>query len=180
MDDGQEYVEGADNYIWFYLIGKLVRPRIIAEMGTRFGYSLKMFVDGAGHPPAEYQIRVFDEERDGFKPLDTCLAYFRTVIGVQDIQATRSDTRSLTSLNLPAPADLCMVDADHTTAGCLHECSLALASVRPGGMIVVDDILNPDVKVGADEFCCRNGLTAHYLPSLRGIYLIPVSRGSHA
>jgi hypothetical protein len=47
-DAGHPFVETDNNYVWFRAIGAVYRPKTIVELGSRYGYSLKAFTDGAG------------------------------------------------------------------------------------------------------------------------------------
>lgn len=120
VDEGKDFVSGSDNYVWFYLIGKLFRPRVISEMGSRFGYSMKCFVDGSGRGADEFTIRSFDAECDGIETLGVFESYFKTEMGIKDIAITRADTQSLSTLDMDGRCDLSMVDGMHTVEGCLH------------------------------------------------------------
>jgi len=179
MDEGKDFVSGYNNYVWFYIIALNYRPRKIVEMGTRFGYSMKAFVDGANHQPNEYDIHVYDIECDGIKTLHVFENYFRSILNIEKIAVNKVDTQSIDSLSVKY-ADLVMVDAYHTEEGVFHECSLGWEALRPGGVMVVDDInddatLNACAKKGTLRFCESKGLNPVYLPSFRGIYLIEKS-----
>lgn len=171
MDKDADFVTGNNNYVWFYLIGKYFRPKVIVEMGTRFGYSMKAFVKGAGYSPKHYSLWSFDCESDGMKTLDIFEYFFRNSLRIEDIHINRLDTRNISSLNL-SEIDLCFVDANHTTEGCYHECELGFDALKTGGVLIVDDVNYNEVKAGVEKFCNEVGLTFSYLPSLRGIYLI--------
>lgn len=172
MDLGKDFVSGSDNYVWFYLIGKLLRPRVIAELGSRFGYSMKCFVEGAGHPPEEMVVRSFDAECDGIQTLHVFEDYFRKALRVQNIKITKTDTQRLKTIWMDGEADLCMVDGMHTVDGCLHECRLAWAALKSGGVMVVDDIIYQMPKDGLDKFCVEVGVEYEVIKSLRGIALV--------
>jgi predicted O-methyltransferase YrrM len=177
MDSGMDFVESDNNYIWFYTIGKYFRPQVIVEMGTRFGYSLKAFVDGTGRPASDLSLWAYDSECDGLKTLHICENYFKER-GVA-ININRSDTRLLTALEANN-ADLVMVDAYHTEDGAFHECELAWNALKNGGIIVFDDASeeatpNGIAKKGALNFCSKYNLMPYYLPSFRGIFLIEKS-----
>lgn len=172
MDEGKDFVSGSDNYVWFYLIGKLVRPRVIAELGSRFGYSMKCFVEGAGHPPEEMVVRAFDAECDGIKTLHVFEDYFRKALRIQNIKITKADTQSLKTLWMDGQADLCMVDGMHTVKGCLHECRLAWEALKPGGVMVIDDLDNQMVVDGFHRFCSEVGAKYEMIPSLRIIAVV--------
>lgn len=168
IDEGKDFVSGDDNYVWLHLIGRVVRPKVIAEMGSRFGYSLKCFVEGAGHQTDQFVIRSFDGEFDGIETLNIMEDYFRNVIGVKDMVVARVDTQHLTTLGMDGQCDLCMVDGMHTVEGCLHECRLAWDALKPGGVMVVDDVNFEMPKEGLDQFCVESGATYEIIRSLRG------------
>lgn len=170
MDKDADFVTGDNNYVWFYLIGKYFRPKIIVEMGTRFGYSMKAFVKGAGHAPKLYDLWIFDNECDGIK-LDVFEDYFTNNLKIKNLHIKRADTSAVSSLGMTW-ADLCFVDALHTTEGCYHECSMGFDALKKGGVLVVDDVNYDEIKMGVEKFCNERGLNYSYLPSLRGIYLI--------
>jgi len=170
MDKGADFVSGDNNYVWFYLIGKCYKPKVIAEAGTRFGYSMKAFVKGAGHNSDEYSLYSYDSECDGIKTLDIFEDYFRGM-GIRKLYINRVNTKTLTSLNITG-VDLFLADGYHTTEGCYHECSLGFEALKVGGVMVVDDVNFDFIKAGVEKFCADNSLSYTYLPSLRGIYLI--------
>ena len=170
MDKDAEFVTGDNNYVWFYLIGKYFRPKTIAEMGTRFGYSMKAFVKGAGHAPKFYSLWSFDLECDGIT-LNIFEDYFKNHLKIKNLHINKVNTWEISSLNVSS-VDLCFVDGYHTTDGCYHECELGFNSLRSGGVMVVDDVNFDFIKTGVEKFCNERGLSYSYLPSLRGIYLI--------
>lgn len=171
MDVGKDFVSGDNNYAWFHAIGKTYKPRVIVEMGTRFGYSLKAFTSGAGHPPEDFSLWVYDVECDGIKTLDVFERYFEAA-GFTDINIHRVNTQSLTTLGI-AGVDLAMVDGEHTESGCLHECNLAWDALDSGGIMVIDDASYEAPRAGVMKFCEQRHIEPlEYLPSLRGIYLI--------
>lgn len=171
MDKDADFVTGDNNYVWFYLIGKYFRPKVIAELGTRFGYSMKAFVKGAEHAPELYSLWSYDLECDGIRTLSIFENYFKNSLEIKDVHVNKVDTRGISSLNI-SDADLCFVDANHTTEGCYHECELGFNSLKTGGVLVIDDVNYDEVKTGAEKFCNERGLDYSYLPSLRGIYII--------
>lgn len=172
MDKESDFVTGDNNYVWFFLIGKYFKPKVIAETGTRFGYSMKAFVSGAGHNPEEFSIWSYDCECDGIRTLDIFKDYFINNLHIKNLHINTSNIRTLSSLSITRPVDLYMVDADHSAAGCYHECSLGFESLKKGGIMIVDDVNFSEPRTGVERFCSERGLTFEYLPSLRGIYII--------
>lgn len=177
-DESADFVND-HNYLWWAAIGKVVQPRVIAEMGTRYGYSLWSLAYHSFHPLSEITLHVFDAEVDGVKTLDTFERTFRDY-GFKDIRIVRENTQTLDTLGLNHTANLVVVDAWHTFDGVKKECELALGAVKPGGYILVDDTKsNPDgspncVRDGCEAFCRDHDLPYAYLPSYRGIHLIRV------
>jgi len=172
VDEGQDFVSGDDNYIWYYVIGLFFRPKVIAEMGSRFGYSMKCFVDGAGHTPDKYLLRSFDNECDGLETITIFEHYFRVVRGINDLVVVKADTRDLTTLGLDNQCDLCLVDALHTAEGCQHECELAWDALKVGGVMVVDDINYPLPLEGLTNFCANRNVSYQVLESFRGTAIV--------
>lgn len=171
-DAGADFLASDNYYSWYYHAGAILRPAVIAEMGVRFGYSLKAVIDGSGLPYYAVEILGVDDERDGRETLGVFQKYFFDK-GTRRLTLLRTDTQKLTTLGMKNPADLVHVDAWHTEAGCYHECELAYDAVRPGGFILVDDAVGGGaVRAGADRFCRHQGLASVYFPTLRGLLAI--------
>ncbi len=172
IDEGKDFVSGDDNYVWFHLVASVIKPKFIAEMGSRFGYSLKCFVEGSGHSMDQYSLRSFDFECDGIETLKIMEDYFKNVMGIEDIVITKVDTQQLKSLDLDNQCDLCLVDGMHTTEGCYHECWLAWDALKSGGVMVVDDFHADILKEGLDKFCTESGAVYESINSFRGMAII--------
>lgn len=172
-DLGAEWVEGRNNYVWWYLIGLYFRPARILEIGTRFGYSLKALISASPRLPEDYSITVFDNESDSDKnPLTVFELYFKHTLGIHDLRIHRDDTQKLSKLPVDTPMDMVVVDANHTAEGAYHDCGLAFETLRPGGILVVDDTNPGDVREGCERFCKERSLPWAFLTSLRGIHLV--------
>lgn len=172
QDKGCAFVAG-DNYCYWAAIGIYYRPKRIAEIGTRFGYSLKALVRGATHPPEDYFLAAFDNEcNPGDKnPLGVFAHYFTERLNINRLRLERVDTQTVDALGV-CDMDLAVVDADHSEKGCHHDCRLAFAALRPGGVLVVDDTRPGEVRDGCERFCRERGLDFAFLPSMTGIHLI--------
>lgn len=179
-DRGCDWVAGANNYTWWYAIGAVKHPRKIVEIGSRFGYSLKAIMMGAGRN--QTVLYVIDDERDADRePLKILERHFKTWDAeyerVADLAIRREDSQKLVTL-MPANCqmgvgfDLGSVDADHSMYGCYHDCGLVWEILRPGGLMVVDDCQPGCVRDGCERFCRDMGVEWAYLPSLRGIHLV--------
>ena len=165
------WVTGANNYVWFHLVGAYYRPRRVLEIGTRFGYSLWAVLKGAGLSDVA-EVTCYDAEvDDDHEPLAFVERWFARR-GIQ-VRANRDDTRLLTALDVPTPVDYALVDADHSEAGCYHDCELAWACVRPGGVLAVDDTEpGGEVRAAAERFCRARGVPWAHLPTYRGLTLV--------
>lgn len=91
------------------------------------------------------------------------------------------DTQTIPSGNsLPgSPYDVIHVDGNHSQQGVQHDLDIALASLAPGGAIVVDDIdYIPDVKAGAEAWVRAHAakVTCQYVKTLRGDFVIRRNR----
>lgn len=170
-DAGRDYVTGDNNYVWLYLLGKLVRPRSIVETGTRFGYSLLSFMSGSGIHPKHCSIWCCDDDSDGIDSLTVFNRYFLNTLMVRDLTRVCRDTAAVSDTGV-RDADLAFVDALHTADGCYHECRLLWKSLRSGGVLVIDDIDNDDVLQGALRFLREIGRLPWHIPSLRGLYVL--------
>lgn len=168
------YYITAGIYSWWHAVGNEFKPRSIAEMGSRHGYSLWALWKGSGRPSSEMSIWVYDDERDGGSPLTYLETTFRAN-GFVDLHITRRDTQTLETLGIPHPVDLSVVDAWHTEDGVQKECELALAATRPGGIIVVDDTQPGGcVRRGCEKFIEKHNLEWAYLPTYQGVHLLRV------
>lgn len=172
MDEGKDFISGDDNYVWFYLLAAVVRPKFIVEMGSRFGYSLKCFIEGANHQKDEYIIKSFDFECDGIETLKIMENYVKNVIGIKNIIITKVNTLELESLGVDGLCDLCLVDGMHTVEGCRHECWLAWNALKSGGVMVIDDFYDEMPREGLNQFCADSGAFYEVINSFRGMAII--------
>lgn len=131
------------------------RPRRIAEIGVRWGYSAYSFL--SANPSASYTgFDIIAGPHGGAKCCDT-FGYVRNLLALHFPDARldlhHSDTRLLTELP-GGPFDFLHIDGDHSEAGCTHDLSLAMDACTPGGTILVDDYnYIAGVTRAADRFC---------------------------
>jgi hypothetical protein len=171
MDVGASFL-GHESYVWYYVLGQHYRPKTLVEIGTRFGYSLRSMIYGSGQPVEAW---CYDNEYDHEGSLQYVENFFRSRLPYSRFHPHRVNTRDLNSLGIPAEVDLAHVDAEHTERGSYEDCLLVRPYVRPGGVILVDDVGGEDgkhVKAGADRFCEEFGLQPVFLDNYRGVYLI--------
>lgn len=170
-DAGEEWVEGANNYVWWRAVGETFKPKSVVEIGTRFGYSLTSLLSTC--VTMRTRIAVVDDERDAdVEPLRVFEHHFRVNMLVSDVTILRADSQKLSELPFTGSFDLGSVDADHTADGCHHDCGLVWDVLRPGGLMVVDDCQPGGVRDGCERFCRERGVDFAYLPSLRGVHLV--------
>lgn len=173
-DRNCDFVLGNNYYSWFAAIGQYFRPKRILEIGTRYGYSMKAFVEGADYIMEAYDLTVFDSECDPGtpEPLKVFEDYFRNTLNIQQIRIERVNTQTIDDLGILTPVDLAHVDADHSDAGCYHDCSLAWNALRDGGVLIVDDTNPGCVRDATERFCKERNLEFTFLPTLRGCHVI--------
>lgn len=177
-DDEAKFRTGKfhDYYRAKYAVASLFRPRRIAEIGVRWGYSAWSFLRAC--PCASYDGYDLQQgTHGGVKGADT-FDWFLALVGrdfpAADVAVHRMDTQELDALD--GPCELVHVDGDHTESGCRHDLELALAACAPGGVILVDDYdYIAGVRRATDRFCQERasqlaGRIA--LPTLRGDCLI--------
>lgn len=171
-DKGHEFVSTRNNYVYWNVIGRYYMPRRIAEIGTRFGYSLKAIVDGTAHIPSELVVRCWDVELDDDRePLKVAEAYFALMM--IDFRAYRLNTRSTDALNPDGgPFDLVSVDGDHSTDGALADMKLLAPLMAPGAVMCVDDTNPGSVSAAVERFVADTGWEWAYLPTLRGMTVL--------
>jgi predicted O-methyltransferase YrrM len=169
VDHGQVFVEGDNNYTWYDALGAMLRPRSVVEIGVRYGYSLKCLLN---YSPRPLRVLAVDNEYNGEKTNDAFEWFFFFKLAVDDLVLVNRDSQTITEL--PGTGfDVGSVDGFHSAAGCKHDCELVWATLRPGGVLVVDDTApGGDPRAGCEEFCREVGAEWAYLPTLRGMHLV--------
>lgn len=163
-DRGADWLQGSNYYNVYRALGERFRPRIIGEIGVRFGYSLWCLASGAA------AVKVYGWDNQSY--VSGCLEIARRNLADFDPTLIMCDTQRITGLECD-PLDLFHVDADHTEAGALHDLKLAAGVTRHEGVILVDDTSHcPPVNAAVERFCRICGATVEYLPTLRGMGVI--------
>ena len=157
-----------------YEICKEHKPKRIAEIGVRAGYSAWSFLQAC--PKAGYFG--FDANNgqhggeggeDGSFTLwaDTILSPYACTIELVDTQSV--DDLGINNI------DFFHVDGDHSVEGVIHDLDLAYKAVKVGGLILVDDItfIN-DVRNGVARWMAENRekIRNEFRSSMRGEMLI--------
>ena len=153
-------------------ICKEFSPKTIAEIGVRAGYSSWTFMQAC--PQAKlYCIDANNGTHGGAGGQDGCYkSWASKILADYNFEYIDCDTQKVESLNLQN-IDFFHVDGDHTVHGVMHDLDLALQSISPQGVILIDDITYiQDVNVGVKAWLKKNKLKHEYRESLRGECLI--------
>lgn len=176
-DEGADYIQGRDYYLWYYILARHYRPANIAEIGTRYGYSLKSLVLGSlsRRPAGELKVYSFDDE--SYEPGSTRVARAMCDdLGVAS-EFTAMDTQESDDLGL-SRIDLFHVDGCHTFAGAFTDLIRARASLSPDGVILIDDVDHsaPHLPRAVRWFCREFGFSYDYVPHFRGLGVLTPAR----
>jgi hypothetical protein len=158
-----------------FQIANFIKPHRIAEIGVRYGYSAYAFLSAV--PEASYTGYDLVGGGHGGVAVDT-FEHVRKILGRDfpraQVALIHADSQKLESLD--GLFDFVHVDGNHSEAGCLHDCRLAIEALAPGGYILVDDYeYIAGVKAAVGEFLGeQNGAIERSFPypSLRGEYVI--------
>lgn len=170
IDRGADFTGPTANcYVWHYSLGYYLRPRIVVEIGTRFGYSILSMFRSPQSRERLQMVHCFDNESCAAGSTQHAAKHF----DANNIPHTITvvDTQTLNNLSV-AGADLCHVDADHSSGGCMHDCLIAWECLNQGGYLLIDDAKFYSVASGASEFLRKVSRHAEFLPSLRGMFLV--------
>ena len=174
-DYGAAYLVSNQYYSWYHAIGEVLKPKFIAEFGTRFGYSLISLIKGAGGSPWVERVWFWDVECYSAHS-NTVASENLKILGI-DFLSTRVDTCHLDTLG-DVEVDLFHIDASHHFHGTVYDLCLAWRHLRSGGFMLVDDVdLIPEAKRAVDFFLCRiEGFFSFFLPTYRGLTVIHKER----
>lgn len=114
------------------MLSLIMQPKYVLEIGTFTGFSALCLAEGLAPGGRLYTIEVREE--------DAILAqsYFNRCERVHDIHLCLGEAAHIIP-TLPYPWDLVFIDADKT--GYSHYLDLVLPMVRPGGIILADNVL---------------------------------------
>lgn len=165
-----------DYYRYYFAICEHFKPLRIGEIGVRRGYSSLAMLKGSmsgGVPFNELELFGFDNQCYVHDSLTHVWNYFKQNMPGLRYFGREVDTRKIDDLEVTG-LDLFHVDGDHYFEGCLHDMQLAAKALKPGGVMLVDDIIAGlgSVKPAADMWCRENQITPLFIPHLRGLYLI--------
>ena len=159
-----------------YRLAKFVKPKVIAEIGVRAGYSGWAFLQAA--PEAKYYGLDANNGSHGGKGINEhdWWSHAKDILHEYNTVLTEVDTQKVNTLTsiIKDLVDLFHVDGDHTKEGVKHDLDLAAKVLSPTGAILVDDIhyIKP-VRLGVDEWLDKHKeFKGQYVHSLRGETLI--------
>ena len=170
--DRDWFTKICDKYSVKYAVAKMVKPKIIAEIGVRAGYSAWAFLKAC--PSSIYYG--FDDCSDennpewklGFNALVHTESMLSDKFQESIVTMKNINTQSVSDLGIN-DVDLFHVDGDHSYHGCMHDLYLAMWSLSENGVILIDDYdFLQTVKMACDEFASKTGMTMVHIPSARG------------
>lgn len=142
-DRNAPYLQGRDYYAWYWALGHAAAPRVIVELGVRYGYSLAALAAGARAalgPNVRLRLYGFDNESCNAGSCAIAQAGLSRRFPDDEVVITKvDDLYVLPALEIPGRADLVHADARHDYAGCRDDLRLAQGVIAPGGVILVDD-----------------------------------------
>lgn len=167
-------------YPWYRAIGCATAPRLILELGVRYGYSAVALITGCNWAGVRPTYVGVDGHIDGVDSNSYALGYLNTM----DCNSAvlQADTRNVADVCAKIGQlelglyDLVHVDADHSPEGIINEIRIAKNFVKPDGVILIDDLDTPHVRRAADEFCATLGITPIEIPTHHGLYLVDMAK----
>ena len=164
-DVDRAHIAKNENYVWYYAIGQYFKPKTIAEIGVKYGYSIKSLLEGAG------SIYVEGYDNEIHRPGSNQIVIDRLIaLGVKH-RIYNLDTQQINILT--GDFDLVHVDGSHVYNDALHDMRLAWAAIKYGGIMLVDDCRYIDfVQRALQDFCKEQMVASVYLPSYRGLSMV--------
>jgi predicted O-methyltransferase YrrM len=166
-----------DYYRHKYEICCQANPKVLLEIGVRWGYSAFAFLSAA--PKAHYcGIDMIGGGHGGVRvdTFERVTAMLERHFPEATVELVRSDTRLLTAIPGRRCYDFIHVDGSHRHSACRHDLELAWQAARPEAMIVVDDYDYIDgVRRAVNHFLLAHSgqISRHWhVRSLRGDYII--------
>lgn len=169
-----------EKYPWYWAIAKQVKPLIIAEIGTYWGYSLMAMAKGAiaggvkNVSGQNVSVNGFDNEQ--YAP--GCLEWARNAFLMEGIAHNLmfGDTQDMKELPLHM-VNLFHVDGDHSKESCAHDLELAERTMVPrprrDAVILVDDVgWTLGVREATESFAAKYKYDIVWLPCHKGLALL--------
>lgn len=172
-DPNADYMVSPDYYSWYAAIGRYFKPKRIAEIGVRYGYSLYAMVTATGHEPQDMTLMGWDLETYLYTP--GCTKVVQDMMrgkGYLKSSISKLDTFTVQSLDGCNEMDLFHVDGAHDYMHVKHDVKLALQSLRSGGVLIMDDCeFSKETGNAGREVLNAHGIEFVMLPTFRGHYL---------
>lgn len=169
-DANQPYLRDKNTYTWYYAISKTLQPKVIAEIGCRFGYSLRSMLYGS---PVTETVYVWDNESYEVG----CLTNIETLL--QDAKVKyhihKQDTQALERFDVDHKIDLFHVDGDHSIQGTYYDLKKAYDCLSEDGVMLVDDTacsVCPGVQAAVQLFCSEYSIECIEVPSFHGLSML--------
>lgn len=169
-DINQPYLRSKNTYTWYYAIAKALQPKIIAEIGCRFGYSLRAMLYGS--PAAEF-VYVWDNESYE----NGCLTHIESLLNNANVphQINKQDTQQLEAFKIDRKVDLFHVDGDHSIQGAYYDLKKAYDCLSETGILLIDDTATsvcPGVQAAVQLFCTEYPVECIEVPSFHGLTML--------
>jgi predicted O-methyltransferase YrrM len=169
----------ARNYYQFYrVLGQDEKPRSILEIGTRYGYSLISMVLG-GIDTVEHVVCLDNQSYGNTFDLPSQQVAEKNLRAVGykgKAEFYVDNSRNLREhISEDRQFDIVHVDGDHTYGGAKKNMHLAWPNVRPGGIMIVDDIDNKSVWKAVEECIDELGVdddNVDFMGSKHGLVII--------
>lgn len=162
-------------YLQKHIIAMLYRPKKIAEIGVRWGYSAFSFLSAS--PQAEYTGFDMIGGGHGGAKVDTYM-YVDGLLNKNfpdaKINLVYQNTQELKEM--PSKYDFIHIDGDHSTNAVSHDMAIGWQALIPGGvMLIDDDVKIKGVRAAVDKFLKKHFDLLDYfyrMPSLTGEVII--------
>lgn len=169
---GGVYLEDVERRV-LVALARHVRPQTVIEIGVQDGQTARCVLSacpgiarylGIDLPPGSRPALAI-QETEIPKAAGVC------AVGKPGFEVLLADTRKLTAEALP-PADLIFIDGGHDYLTVKHDTELAMARIRPGGVVVWHDY-NAVPEIGVrrlvDEF---NQTGGNRLTLVQGTWMV--------
>lgn len=163
---------GYDYYRFCYFLAQAMKPAIIVELGTQYGYCLCHFAAGA--PKA----RVISIDTDDCTRHDWFAHDFKEHYPNAELQRGRSEEQSTADRFEDGSVGIVFLDTTHTYQQVLAEVKVWTPKIAPGGVLLIDDLREmPDLlpMLPFERKAIVMGLhtNPHTYPDQRFAYALP-------
>ncbi len=139
------------HYVWWRWIGKTFKPTRFLELGVRYAYTAFAMLR-AETPLKQYVgIDIEMDEPDCLNRVDLLLKEHYPSVQFFPVRRNSQKINSLHECAVDGLFPLVHVDADHHALPALRDLRLAWDVVKPGGILVVDDMAQNTVRSLEDD-----------------------------